>query len=109
MTLDHVSVLDVHAALQFLESGGLSIDQRYDLAIEHQRALDLRRELLESDNYFRKLFRFVLAVASNEFHVDRGRIGDDANSVVFRLERPALAGNLAADAGVHRIEGSRED
>src|SRR2546423_11845648 len=107
MTLDHVRVLDVHAALQLLESRWLPIDQRDDLAVKHERMLDLRRELFESDNYFRKLLRFVLAIPSNEFHIIRGGVGDDANAIVLRLERPPLARDLTADTGVHRLQRSR--
>src|SRR2546423_14193373 len=108
MTLDHVRVLDMHAALQLLKSRGLAIDQRDDLPIKHERMLDLRRELFESDNYFRKLLRFVLAIPSNEFDIIRGGVGDDANAIVLWLESPTLARDLAADAGVHRLQRSRE-
>ena len=64
----------------------------------------LGSQLLERSYDFRELRRLVLAVPRHEPHLGGGGEGEDTNAVVLGLERPPLARDLTADAGVHRLE-----
>src|SRR4051812_24626745 len=104
MPLDDMGFLDVHAALELLESSRLSVDESDDLSIENERATGLRREFFERGDDLRKLFRFILAVSRDQSDFIGRGVSENADAVVLGLEGPAFTGGFGADAGVHRLE-----
>src|SRR5205085_8536641 len=104
MALDDVRHLDVHTALEFLETRRFSVDERDDLAVQHQRPFALRGEFFQSGDNLRELFCLVFPVSSYELDVGWSGIGKHANAIVFRLEGPTAARNVATDARIHWFE-----